>query len=326
IDSSLSRSLAAAYRELGSGSVAVRSSATAEDGAVTSFAGQQETVLLGVKDEESLRSAVEECWRSLHSDRAQAYRQRQQVDDKELAMAVVVQRLVDAEVAGGLFTRDPLDATGTLMRVEAAGGPGVLGGSGFVTPDRFQIDRDSGQVRDRQAGTKQTQFTRQGSEPVPADRQRALCLTDEQLAQLAELGRKVETVYGDARDIEWAIAGGQIWLLQARPITTAGVDEPERVGLATIKRLATPGELGPTVWSRTNLVEVLPEPTPMTWALVSGKLLSGGGGTGGMYRDFGFKPDPALAARSAYDLIGGRPYLNLAREPRLESARSLAGY
>src|SRR5262249_42536418 len=216
--------------------------------------------------------------------------------------------------------------TGTLMRVEAAWGLGVSVVSGFVTPDRFQIDRDSGQVRDRQAGTKQTQFTRQGSEPVPADRQRALCLTDEQLAQLAELGRKVETVYGDARDIEWAIAGGQIWLLQARPITTAGVDEPERVGLATIKRLATPGELGPTVWSRTNLVEVLPEPTPMTWALVSGKLLSGGGGTGGMYRDFGFKPDPALAARSAYDLIGGRPYLNLAREPRLESARSLAGY
>src|SRR5262249_60505537 len=82
---------------------------------------------------------------------------------------------------------------------------------------------------------------------------------------------------------------------------------------------------GGTVWSRVNLVEVLPEPTPMTWAIVSGKLLSGGGGTGAMYRDFGFKPDPALAATSAYDLIGGRPYLNLGREPRLGSAKPLAG-
>src|SRR5262245_27637651 len=326
IDSTLSRSLAAAYRELGGGLVAVRTSATAEDGATTSFAGQQETILLGVKDEESLCSAVEECWRSLHSERALAYLQRQQVEEKELAMAVVVQRLVDAEVAGVLFTRDPLDPTGTLMRVEAAWGLGVSVVSGLVTPDRFQIDRDSGQVRDRQAGTKQTQFTRQGSEPVPGDRQRALCLTDQQLAQLAELGRKVESVYGDARDIEWAIAGGELWLLQARPITTAGVGERARVRLSTINRLANRGEAGATVWSRTNLIEVLPEPTPMTWALVSGKLLSGGGGTGGMYRDFGFRPDPALAATSAYDLIGGRPYLNLGREPRLESAKPLAGY
>jgi rifampicin phosphotransferase len=326
IDSALSQSLTAAYMELGGGQVAVRSSATAEDGAVTSFAGQQETVLLGVQDELSLRSAVEECWRSLHTERAQAYRQRQQVEERDLAMAVVVQRLVDAEVAGVLFTRDPLDPGGSLMRVEAAWGLGVSVVSGLVTPDRFQIERDTGRVRDRQPGIKQTQFTRQGSEPVPADRQRALCLTDEQLAQLAELGRKVETVYGDARDIEWAIAGGQLWLLQARPITTAGVGERDRVRLATINRLANLGEPGPTVWSRTNLIEVLPEPTPMTWALVSRKLLSGGGGTGGMYRDFGFQPDPALAATSAYDLIGGRPYLNLAREPRLESAKPLAGY
>src|SRR5205085_10533240 len=93
-----------------------------------------------------------------------------------------------------------------------------------------------------------------------------------------------------------------------------------------IDRLAKLVEPGGTVWSRTNLIEVLAEPTPMTWAVVSGKLLSGGGGTGEMYRDFGFNPDPVLAATSAYDLIGGRPYLNLSREPRLESAKPLAGY
>ena len=325
LDPVLSEALAGAYRELGGGAVAVRSSATAEDGAVTSFAGQQETIL-GVEGEEALRAAVERCWRSLHTDRAKAYRDRQGVDETGLAMAVVVQRLVDADVAGVLFTRDPLDPTASLMRIEAAWGLGEVVVSGRVTPDRFQVERDTGRVRDRQPGSKQVRITRRGEEPVPVERQRELCLTDDQLGQLADLGRRVEAFYGDPRDIEWAIADGQVWLLQARPITTAGAADREQVRKAAIERLAQLVEPGGTVWSRTNLIEVLAEPTPMTWAVVSGKLLSGGGGTGAMYRDFGFRPDPALATTSAYDLIGGRPYLNLSREPRLESAKPLAGY
>src|SRR5687768_15259151 len=203
-DPGLSAAIRAAYQQLGGGAVAVRSSATAEDGAVTSFAGQQETIL-GVEGEHALCDAVERCWRSLHTDRAKAYRQRQGVDESGLAMAVVVQRLVDAEVAGVLFTRDPLDPAGTLMRVEAAWGLGEAVVSGRVTPDRFQVERDTGGVRDRQAGSKHVRVTRNGEEAVPADRQRALCLTDDQLAALADLGRRVEAFYGDARDIEWAI-------------------------------------------------------------------------------------------------------------------------
>jgi phosphohistidine swiveling domain-containing protein len=325
IDAALCKEMATAYRELGGGLVAVRSSATAEDGAVTSFAGQQETIL-GVEGEDALRDAVERCWRSLHTDRARAYRERQAVDESSLAMAVVVQRLVDAEVAGVMFTRDPLDPTGSLMRIEAAWGLGEVVVSGRVTPDRYQVERDGGRVRDRQPGHKHFRVTRHGEQPVPSDRANVLCLTDDQLGALADLGRRVETFYGDARDIEWAIADGQVWLLQARPITTPGAGDRERVRRATIDRLAKLVEPGGTVWSRTNLIEVLAEPTPMTWAVVSGKLLSGGGGTGAMFRDFGFKPDPALAATSAYDLIGGRPYMNLAREPRLESSKPLAGY
>jgi rifampicin phosphotransferase len=325
IDAALSEALASAYRDLGGGAVAVRSSATAEDGTVTSFAGQQETIL-GVEGEDDLHAAVERCWRSLHTDRAKAYRERQGVDESGLAMAVVVQRLVDAEVAGVLFTRDPLDPTGSLMRVEAAWGLGESVVSGRVTPDRFQIERDTGKVRDRQPGAKHVRITRRGEEAVPPERQHELCLTDDQLAQLVDLGRRVEAFYGDARDIEWAIADGQVWLLQARPITTAGAADREAVRRTTIDRLRTLVETGGTVWSKTNLIEVLAEPTPMTWAVVSGKLLSGGGGTGAMYRDFGFLPDPALETTSAYDLIGGRPYLNLSREPRLESAKPLAGY
>ncbi|MBO0696868.1 MAG: hypothetical protein J2P46_00605 [Zavarzinella sp.] len=325
VDPALADALAAAYRELGGGPVAVRSSATAEDGAVASFAGQQETIL-GVEGEDTLKAAVERCWKSLQTERAQAYRERQGVAEADLAMAVVVQRLVDADVAGVLFTRDPLDPTGRLMRVEAAWGLGEAVVSGRVTPDRFQVERDTGRVHDRRPGDKPVRVDRGAERPVPPEQRRALCLTDEQLAQLAELGRRVETFYGDARDVEWAIAGGRLWLLQARPITAAGAAERKATRRATIDRLTALIERGGTVWSRTNLVEVLREPTPMTWALVAGKLLSGDGGTGAMYRDFGFRPDPALASTSAYDLIGGRPFLNLSREPRLESARVLAGY
>jgi len=325
IDQTLLEVLLAAYHELGGGKVAVRSSATAEDGAVTSFAGQGETIL-GVEGPDELKAAVEKCWHSLHTDRARAYRSRHGSDDAGLAMAVVVQRLVDAEVAGVLFTRDPLDPSGELMRVEASWGLGETVVSGRVTPDRFQVERHGGQVRDRRAGSKRLQVTLRGESRVPSERQELLCLTDDQLAELAELGRKVESVYHDPRDIEWAIAEGKLWLLQARPITTGGASERDRVRHDTINRLAAQVEPGGTVWSRTNLVEILPDPTPMTWALVSTKLLSGGGGTGAMYRDFGFNPDPALASMSAYDLIAGRPYLNLSREPRLESPKPLAGY
>lgn len=325
IDSSLTDELNTAYRELGSGVVAVRSSATAEDGAVTSFAGQQETIL-GVEGEQALREAVERCWQSLNSDRSKAYREKQGISDSTLAMAVVVQRLIDADVAGVMFTRDPLDVTGKLMRIEAAWGIGESVVSGRVTPDRFQVDRESGQAVDKQVGDKQIRVTRHGEEPIPPEKRRALCLTDSELTQLADLGRRVEAFYGDARDIEWAIANGQVWLLQARPITTTSAADRERVRLETIERLKAMVEPGGTVWSRTNLIEVLPEPTPMTWSLVSGLLLSTTGGTGGMYRDFGFEPDAVLGSQSAYDLIGGRPYMNLSREPRMESAKPLAGY
>ena len=115
----LSEALARAYQTLGAGCVAVRSSATAEDGAEASFAGQQETIL-GVEGEVALYESVERCWRSLHTERAIADRQKQGVDEPGRAMAVVVQRLIHAEVAGVLFTRDPMDATGDRMLVEAS--------------------------------------------------------------------------------------------------------------------------------------------------------------------------------------------------------------
>ena len=259
--------------------------------------------------------AVGRCWASLDTERAVAYRKRQGVSDEGLAMAVVVQRLVPAEVAGVLFTRDPLDAEGRRMLVEASWGLGESVVSGRVTPDRFHIDRDTGAVLERHVHAKTTQTTAEGQQPVPPEKQNQPCLDDAQLALLAELGRRVEQFYGDARDVEWAWADGRFWLLQARPITAAGADEREQVRREEIAALAAKVDPGGTVWRRFNLSESLPEPTPMTWAIVR-RFMSGRGGFGLMYRDLGFKPDPSVDDDCAYDLVAGRPYCNLNRDLR----------
>jgi pyruvate,water dikinase len=300
-DPAFAQSVLDAYHRLGGGPVAVRSSATGEDGAEASFAGQQET-LLGVVGDEALFGAVERCWRSLHTDRAAAYRRGRGIPDDGLAMAVVVQVLVPAETAGVLFTRDPTDPTGKLMAVEASRGLGEAVVSGRVTPDWFRLDRDTGAVVE----------TRPQSG--------AGCLSDTQLSQLAGLGRQVEALYGDARDVEWAFAGGAFHLLQARPITAGSATEREQVRAEVIEQLRAKADPGGTVWVRYNLSEVLPAPTPMTWAVVQ-RLVAADGGFGAMNRDLGARPDPALGSQGAFDLVAGRPMSNLSRLPRMQFAR-----
>jgi pyruvate,water dikinase len=311
-DASLVEQITAAYRQLGGGPVAVRSSATAEDGAVTSFAGQQETIL-GVRGEAEVCAAVERCWQSLHTERALAYRRDQGVRDDGLAMAVVVQRLVHAESAGVLFTRDPLDPQGRQMLVEASWGLGESVVSGKVAPDRYHLDRETGRVIEQIIATKTLQVTADGPCEVPAEKQSQPCLDAARLAELAELGRRVEAFYGEPRDIEWAWAEGRFWLLQARPITTAGAAEREQVRREEMAALAARAEPGGTVWSRFNIPEGMPEPTPMTWALVR-HLLSGRGGCGLMYRDLGYGHQAADIEECVHDLVAGRVYCNLSRE------------
>ncbi len=311
----LTQQIKHAYQQLGGGAVAVRSSATAEDGAATSFAGQQETIL-GVHGDAAVCDAVARCWASLHTERAVAYRRKQGVSDDGLAMAVVVQRLVDAEVAGVLFTRDPLDSDGKRMLVEASWGLGESVVSGRVTPDRFHLDRDTGALLEQHINAKTTMVTGAGECAVPADKQNQPCLDAARLAELAELGRQVEAFYGAARDVEWAWAEGRFWLLQARPITVADAAERAKVRREEVAALAARAEPGGTVWSHFNLSEILPEPTPMTWAIVR-SFMSGKGGFGLMYRDLGFDPDPRLDDEGIFDLVCGRPYCNLSREARM---------
>jgi pyruvate,water dikinase len=310
--------IATAYRSLGEGSVAVRSSATAEDGVVSSFAGQQET-FLGIEGVEDLLRAIAACWASLAGERAIAYRRAQGIEERGLAMAVVVQRLVAAEVAGVLFTRDPLSPEPRLL-VEASWGLGESVVGGHVVPDRFTLDRETGAMVDARRGTKTVE--RVGSEPRPvsAERRAILCLNEPQLRDLAALGRAIEEHFAAPRDVEWAWADGRFWMLQARPITATGAAEREQVRQEEIAALRARTQPRGTVWARFNLSEILPEPTPLTWAIVSRRLMSGAGGFGQMYRDLGFDPSPALDTEGVFDLVCGRPYCNLSREPLLHHA------
>ncbi len=319
-DAGFVAALNAAYRELGGGAVAVRSSATAEDGAETSFAGQQETIL-GVVGEGDLANAVERCWKSLYTERSMAYRRQQGIADDGAAMAVVVQRLIPAEVAGVLFTRDPQDATGENLSVEASWGLGEAVVSGRVTPDRFRVNLATGNAVEKHAGLKTVEFTPTGERPIDGARQTELCLSDSDLSALADLARKVEACYGAPRDIEWAIAAGEIYLLQARPITTATAGERETLRQRTIADLRRLADQKGTVWVKAGIGEVLPEPTPMTWDLV-GRMLAQDGGFGAMNRDLGARPDASLGNESAFDLVAGQPMMNLSRLPRMQFARA----
>lgn len=313
-DAGFAGSVLHAFRKL-NGAVAVRSSATDEDGAEASFAGQQETIL-GVESEEAVLDAVERCWKSLHSERAVAYRKKQAVSETAAAMAVVVQKLVPAEAAGVLFTRDPTNSTADRMIVEASFGLGEAVVSGRVTPDRFVLEHATGRILERHLGRKTIRVVGGREEAVPDERRHEFCLTDSVLTQLADLGRTVEVFCGDPRDIEWAVADGRVHLLQARPITKAMGDR-KSVRQEVIEKLKSVADPRGTVWVRYNLSEILPWPTPMTWAVVQ-RLIAADGGIGGMNRDLGGRPDPALNGQSGFDLVAGRPMANLSRMPRLQ--------
>jgi pyruvate,water dikinase len=202
--------------------LAARSSAVGEDARDASFAGQHLTCL-NVPSAAEAVAAVSEIRRSAHEGAAAGYRARLGLDDPP-RIAVVVQELVDADCAGVLFTRNPLDGADELV-VEAAWGLGEAVVAGLVTPDLFRVARD-GRVLERVAGVKDVAVVRSpdaGTRQVAiqGERVRMLCLTDRQLAQLAQLGEGCERVFGRARDVEWAYAGGTLHLLQCRAITRA---------------------------------------------------------------------------------------------------------
>jgi rifampicin phosphotransferase len=238
-----------AYAVLGSGPVAVRSSATAEDLPGAAFAGQQDTYL-NVVGPDALLDAVRRCWGSLWTERAIAYRARHDVDPATVRIAVVVQRMVPAAFAGVLFTANPVSGDRDEVVVDASSGLGEAVVSGLVTPDHYVLDAD-GHVRERRPGLREVVV--RGVEGGGVERHTDEAheeLPDPVLAELAAVGRGVADHFGRPQDIEWAWADGRVWLVQARPMTAL---PPPPIHLSRIQRFAGP-----------QIVEMLPiRPYPM---------------------------------------------------------------
>jgi rifampicin phosphotransferase len=262
----------AAYQELGKDGetpVAVRSSATAEDLPGMSFAGQQETYL-NVRGAEALLEGVKNCWASLWTARAMAYRARQGIDPETVSLAVVVQRMVESEAAGVMFTANPANGRRNELTISAAWGLGESVVSGTVTPDSIVVEKESGRVLWRETADKgvMTVYSGSGTEerPVPEARRRQPVLDDGAVAELARYGKRLEDHYGIPQDIEWALAGDEFFVVQARTITA--LPEP----------MADP----PTDWSvpdpkgfyvRASIVEQMPDPlSPLFADLADGSV------------------------------------------------------
>jgi pyruvate,water dikinase len=220
--------------------VAVRSSATCEDAADASFAGLQDTYLWVRGLAETVRR-VRSCWASLYSVESISYRLKHRFPEEQVAMAVVVQIMVDAGTAGVMFTRSPTTGDRSVVTIEGAWGVGSAVVGGEVTPDRWVLGKITGEISVREISDKHVQHVAAaagGVETVAVseERRRVPCLSDDELQQLRELARRIERHYGRAQDIEWAIdrASGAIRLLQSRPETVwsakdaAPVAKPEQ--------------------------------------------------------------------------------------------------
>ena len=224
-----------AYARMGANGtvVAVRSSATAEDLPEASFAGQQET-FLNILGDEDLVDAVQRCWASLYGARAVYYRAKQGFDDRSVNIAVVVQELIRSEKSGVMFTSHPVTGE-PLTIIEGSWGLGEAVVSGSVSPDNYVFDLRSERVVDRLIAEKEIMIVPEGEHGTKvvnlSEKQRtAPVLSDAEVARLATLGRIAESHYGVPQDIEWAIVGGDVFILQSRPITTIRRPEIPRPG------------------------------------------------------------------------------------------------
>jgi pyruvate,water dikinase len=213
----------------GEAGVAVRSSATGEDGVDASFAGLQDTYLC-VRGADAVIDRVRACWASLYSDRSVSYRLHRRHGEDGLAMAVVIQRMVDPRCAGVMFTRSPATGDRSVVAVEACWGLGSALVSGDVTPDSYVVSKVTGEIIKRAVSAKLHLHRRDPggtgvvTVDVPAGLRERPCLDDDELHGLVGLARRVESHYGAPQDIEWAIArdlppGRNIVVLQSRPET-----------------------------------------------------------------------------------------------------------
>ena len=226
----LLRTVVSAYQELAgsNGAVAVRSSATSEDSADASFAGLQDTQLC-VRGAESLLRALCGCWASLYSLESVAYRRRLGLPERQVAMGVVVQRMLESRSSGVMFTRSPVTGDRSVIAIEASLGLGSALVGGEVTPDTYVVSKVTGDIVKRTVSAKTLRHVAAANggvriEPLEGEMQLEPALSDAEIHALADIGKRVEAHYGSAQDIEWAIASDaagveHIYLLQSRPET-----------------------------------------------------------------------------------------------------------
>ena len=216
------------YKEMGGGLVAVRSSATAEDLPEASFAGQQST-FLNVEGEEAVVTAVQECWASLFEARAIFYREQQGFDHFKVGIAVPVQRMVQSEASGVMFTLEPVTSDTSKIIIEAVLGLGEMIVSGDVTPDTYIVDKSGMKISKKEIASQEWKLIRsdkgKGEEinikvVLTPEEQAQQKISDEEVIALAEIGKRLEDWYQFPQDVEWAKEDNKLYIVQTRPVTT----------------------------------------------------------------------------------------------------------
>lgn len=212
----------AAHEKLGAEFVAVRSSATAEDSSAGSWAGELESYLNTIRDQ--VLANVKRCWASLFTPRAIVYRHEKNMKDVHVSVAVVIQKMIQSEVAGITFTVHPVTRDHNQMIIEACWGLGELIVGGMVTPDGYVIDKRDGTLIDVNVSEQDEMLVRgpSGNErvPVPADKKAAQKISTDQIRTLSEICQTIEKHYAFPCDIEWGMEAETFYILQSRPITT----------------------------------------------------------------------------------------------------------
>ena len=201
---------------------AVRSSATAEDLPTASFAGQHDTYL-NIIGKEAILQHISKCWASLFTDRAVIYRMQNRFDHREVYLSVIVQRMVFPQASGILFTADPMTSNRKLLLIDASFGLGEALVSGLVSADCYKVQEE--EIVDKIIATKKLAIygLKEGgteTQQIDPDQQKTQTLTEQQILQLARIGRQIETYFGCPQDIEWCLVDDTFFIVQSRPITT----------------------------------------------------------------------------------------------------------
>jgi pyruvate,water dikinase len=261
-----------------------------------------------------LRECIDGVFRSWESKRALAYRERHGIHGLP-GTAVNVQAMWPSHVSGIVFTRDPARPHNGNLVVESAYGLGESIVSGEVSPDRFVVSRDDFTQVAETIGAKSSWIRALGDAEVFDTR--APSLSRVRLGELCELALRVEEQFGQPMDIEWGLADGRLALLQCRPIRGLAIhEEAERLRLAEIERLRRLADGRRRIWVAHNLGETLPLPKPLSWSVIRA-FMSGSGGFGLMYRDFGYRPSETVLEGGFLERICGRIYTDPERQALL---------